>query len=181
MSIINCKVQYIRPKYNNLEEWMKDENNIYIGRAGVVFIDKQRFPKNSSNFANPFKIGKDGNREEVLYKYKTYIIERLKNNILLQHELITMKGKNLGCWCAPEPCHGNILLELIDNISKELYICNFCELKKKGIEMITCSNCNRTLCNDCKYGDDITPEGINCCKLEKNINEVSTKQKTKKT
>jgi hypothetical protein len=44
MSVVNCKVQYIRPKYNNLKEWMNDPNNIYIGRGGVVFIDKKRFP-----------------------------------------------------------------------------------------------------------------------------------------
>lgn len=25
-----------------------------------------------------------------------------------------MKGKNLGCWCHPEPCHEDILLELIE-------------------------------------------------------------------
>lgn len=68
----------------------------------------------------------------------------------------------------------------LDKISTELYECNFCELKKKGIEMNKCDKCNMLLCNDCKYGDDITPEGINCCELEKNINEVSTKQKTKK-
>lgn len=44
MSVVNCKVKHIRPKYNNLEEWIKDENNVYIGRKGVVFIDEKRFP-----------------------------------------------------------------------------------------------------------------------------------------
>jgi len=47
MSVVNCKVKYIRPKYNNLKEWFDDyENNYYIGRAGIVFINKERFPKN---------------------------------------------------------------------------------------------------------------------------------------
>ena len=114
MSIVNCKVQYIRPKYNNLKEWMNDENNIYIGRCGVVFIDKKRFPLESSNFANPYKIGKDGTREEVITKYKEYIENKLENNESLQKELILMKNKNLGCWCYPDMCHGNILLELIN-------------------------------------------------------------------
>ena len=36
MSVVNCKVKFIRPKYNNLEEWTRDENNVYIGRAGVL-------------------------------------------------------------------------------------------------------------------------------------------------
>jgi hypothetical protein len=113
MSVINCKVNFIRPKYSNLKEWMEDKNNVYIARGGVVYIDNQRFPKYSSKFANPFKIGKNGNREEVIDKYKKYIIELLDKNQIMRQELLEMEGKNLGCWCHPEPCHGNILLELI--------------------------------------------------------------------
>lgn len=119
MSVVNCKVKYIRPKYDNLKIWMEDNNNIYVGRAGVVFIkkedgEKERFPKIQSIFANPFKIGKDGSRDDVLEKYRKYIIKKLDNDISLQEELLNLKGKNLGCWCAPEPCHANILLELIN-------------------------------------------------------------------
>lgn len=119
MSIVNCKVQNIRPNYNNLEEWMNDTNNIYIARAGVVFINDKRFPIQSSKFANPYKIGKDGSREEVIAKYKKYITEKLENDDLLISELLLLKGKNLGCWCYPEMCHGNILLELIDKYSNK--------------------------------------------------------------
>lgn len=114
MSVVNCKVKHIRPNYNNLEEWMNDENNIYVGRKGIVFINKKRFPEKSSNFANPYKIGKDGTREEILIKYKNYIIDKLKNNEELKNELLSLKNKKLGCWCYPEMCHGNILLELIN-------------------------------------------------------------------
>ena len=119
MSVVNCKVKYIRPEYDNLKIWMEDSNNVYVGRAGVVFIkkedgEKERFPKRSSIFANPFKIGSDGSRDEVLEKYRIYITKKLDNNNSLQEELLKLEGKNLGCWCAPEPCHANILLELID-------------------------------------------------------------------
>jgi len=115
MSIVNCKVQNIRPKYNNLKEWMEDNNNIYIARSGVVFIDKKRFPKKSSNFSNPYKIGKDGTREEVISKYKIYILEKIKNDEALQIEFNELRGKNLGCWCFPEMCHGNVLLDLLNS------------------------------------------------------------------
>ena len=115
MSVVNCKVKHIRPEYTDLQDWMNDENNIYIGRRGVVFIDKNRFPEKSSNFANPYKIGKDGTREEVLEKYKEYIIDKINNDHELMRELNSMKGKTLGCWCFPERCHGNILLELIES------------------------------------------------------------------
>jgi len=113
-NVINCKVQYLRPKYNNLEEWMKDPNNIYIGRANVVFINKMRFPKKASIFSNPFKIGKDGTREEVCQKYKSFILQKITKDETLKNELLQLKGKNLGCWCFPEMCHGNIICELID-------------------------------------------------------------------
>ena len=113
MSVVNCKVKFIRPQYENLQVWTRDKNNVYIGRAGVVFVNGERFPKKSSPFANPFKIGKDGDREKVIQKYEEYIIEKLNDPDLVK-ELINMKGKNLGCWCHPEPCHGDVLLRLIE-------------------------------------------------------------------
>ena len=61
MPVVNCKV--IRPKYNNLKEWMEDDNNCYIARGGVLFIDNERFSKASSKFCNIFKVGKDGNKK----------------------------------------------------------------------------------------------------------------------
>lgn len=114
MSVVNCKVKYIRPKYNNLKEWIEDENNVYIGRAGVVFIDKQRFPKYASPFCNPFRIRKDGSRDEVIQQYKKYIVERIENEPEFKAMLLLLRGKNLGCWCSPEICHGDILLEIIN-------------------------------------------------------------------
>jgi len=112
MSIVNCKVEHIRPTYNNLKEWTEDNNNVYIERGWVVFFNKQRFPLFSSNFTNPYKIGRDGTREELIDKYRNYITQKLENNKSLQDELIMMKNKNLGCWCYPEMCHGNILSDI---------------------------------------------------------------------
>ena len=113
MSVVNCRVKYIRPTYNNLEEWIANDNNFYIGRAGVIFINKKRYPTKQSVFANPYKIGKDGTRQEVIFKYKEY----LNNDKSLINKLISLKDKNLGCWCYPEYCHGNVLLELIHKYS----------------------------------------------------------------
>lgn len=47
--ILNVRVAHIRPHgYNNLREWMADEENLYIGRAGVVFVEGRRFPPEAS-------------------------------------------------------------------------------------------------------------------------------------
>ena len=111
MSVVNVKVAHIRPFYDDLREWMKDPNNVYIGRAGIVFIDGKRFPSQPSPWANPFKIGQEGTRIEVLEKYRVYIRKKIKTEKL---DLETLRGKRLGCWCHPENCHGDILLEMLE-------------------------------------------------------------------
>lgn len=119
--VINVRVANIRPQYNNLKEWMKDTNNVYIGRCGILVIDNVRYPRENSIWANPYKID-DGNgitRDNVIEKYRTYIIQKIENNDVLKQKLLQMKGKTLGCWCKPEACHGDVLVELIDKYSKE--------------------------------------------------------------
>lgn len=108
MSVVNVKIKYT---HCNLKEWMSDENNIYIGRGRIVFIDGQRFPKSDSIFANPFKIHGD-NRDQVIDSYRTYFYEKIKDDDF-RKEVLKLKGKNLGCWCKPFPCHGDIIAEYL--------------------------------------------------------------------
>ncbi len=121
--VCNCKVQFIRPKYKNLKEWCEDSNNIYIGRPGVVFVEKQRYPKETSKWANPFKLGKDGNRNTVIKNYRKYITQKIASDPET-YCLEELRGKRLGCWCIesngetdklsePLQCHGQVLLELL--------------------------------------------------------------------
>ncbi len=112
MSVINVKVANIRPQHKNLQEWVSDPNNVYVGRAGVVFVDKQRFPKVASIWANPFKVG-EHTREEAIRLYETYIRNKIRTEYGVE-KLLELRGKHLGCWCAPEPCHADVLLRLID-------------------------------------------------------------------
>jgi hypothetical protein len=71
--------------------------DIYIGRP--------------SKWGNPFKIGKDGSREEVIQKYRQWV----STDPMLMTQLATeLKGKVLGCWCKPDACHGDVLAELAD-------------------------------------------------------------------
>ena len=127
--VVNVKVKFIRPEFNNLQEWMENESNVYIGRKGIVFIKneetekKMRWPKSNSPFANPFKIGKDGTIEEILKKYESHIINKLNNSPELVNTLLSLKNKNLGCWCAPKPCHGDILIKLIKKYENKCKKC----------------------------------------------------------
>lgn len=120
MSVVNVKVKNIRPNYQNLKEWVEDTSNVYIGRKGVVFINGERYPKKDSIFANPYKIGKNIDREQVLDLYRKFMEENIQQNkIYYVNELSKLKGKKLGCWCHPEPCHGDILLGLIEKYCKK--------------------------------------------------------------
>ncbi len=116
MSVVNVKVGNIRPQYSNLREWMEDPSNVYIGRGGVVFIDGKRFPSTNSQYANPFKIDKDGTREEVIEKYKLMIEEKISSDNKFKSEIKKLKGKNLGCWCKPEACLGDVLFQIVNNV-----------------------------------------------------------------
>ena len=109
-TVINVSVKHIRPAYANLADWCSDPRHVYIGRAGVVFIEGQRYPKQPSPFANPFKIGRDGSREEVLEKYEALMRQRLAATPYL---LRGLEGKTLGCWCKPAACHGEVLIKLM--------------------------------------------------------------------
>ncbi len=112
----NVKVVNIRPGFKDLKEWCEHPDNVYIGRRGIVFVDKKRYPTEDSIWCNPYKIGKDGDRDEVIQKYEIYIRNRLEKEVGLKDELKRLKDKNLGCWCAPEPCHGDVLIKLIQEI-----------------------------------------------------------------
>jgi hypothetical protein len=98
-----------------------NKKNVYIGRKGVVFISGKdgtrfRYPSKSSLWANPFKI-ENNDREECLRKYREYIVKKIEEENLI-YELLDLKDKILGCWCAPEQCHGHVLQELIELYSK---------------------------------------------------------------
>lgn len=61
-------------------------------------------------WGNPFLIGRDGDRAKVIEKYKRWILRQPK----LLDQLSMLKGKRLGCYCAPLPCHGDFLAKLAD-------------------------------------------------------------------
>lgn len=58
---------------------------------------------------NPFRIGPDGTRDQVIAKYRRWLWNEIRADRVDLKELAALHGKRLGCWCAPEPCHGEVL------------------------------------------------------------------------
>ena len=81
----------------NIEKWLKGPNNVYVGRK--------------SKWGNPFRLAVYKSREVVVDLFKKRILKdkRLKNSV------VELKGKVLGCWCAPSCCHAEVLHHLAGN------------------------------------------------------------------
>ena len=85
--------------------WAEAEGRyVYIGREDRF----GRWP--ASHWHNPFKIGKHGDRSEVIAAYR----DHLEHSPGLKLRLPELRGKVLGCWCHPEPCHGDLLCEAVN-------------------------------------------------------------------
>lgn len=85
----------------------KPTNNVasvYIGRPSM--------------FGNPYRIGVDGTREQVIQKYDIWA----RGMIVLDEEFRTavkkLRGKLLVCWCRPLACHGDALVRLSDELNQ---------------------------------------------------------------
>lgn len=60
-------------------------------------------------WGNPFVIGPDGSRDDVIAKYDKWI----RSQPALLARLPELKGRTLACWCHPKRCHGSVLLKLM--------------------------------------------------------------------
>ena len=76
---------------------------------GAVYIGRQtRNGWRASRWGNPFKPGKNGPQAEVVELYRRWVCDQPD----LMASLDELRGQDLICWCAPGPCHGDVLLEL---------------------------------------------------------------------
>lgn len=69
----------------------------------VVRIDRK------TRWGNPFRVGMHGTREEVVAMFEDHLKKRPDLVEAIKREL---RGKDLVCWCAPLPCHGDVLLRI---------------------------------------------------------------------
>ena len=83
-----------------------DSFGIYVGRPSIL--------------GNPYSIGKDGSRAEVIQLYRIWLWDELKKHSRVYRELIRLlniyrsKGAlSLLCYCAPLPCHAEVIRSCI--------------------------------------------------------------------
>jgi hypothetical protein len=71
---------------------------IYVGRPSI--------------FGNPYVVGEDGTRDEVIQKYRDYLFSSPVRVAMVKERL---RGRDLVCWCSPQACHADVLMEVAND------------------------------------------------------------------
>jgi len=82
----------------------KSAYDVYIGRP--------------SQFGNPFPLDNPGDKREraaVIDQYRVYFEQRVSEDGEFRAAVARLRGLRLGCWCAPRPCHGDVIAAWLDS------------------------------------------------------------------
>lgn len=108
-------------KIIKINKYKRLVNEYYIGRN---FGNLE-----GSVLGNKFKINRDGDRKEVIEKYRRWLWEEVKKKegivwnelMMLVKEVKAGKDIYLSCWCKPLECHGDVIKSCIEWLIKEGY------------------------------------------------------------
>jgi predicted transcriptional regulator len=89
----------LRGPHNSLIEW--------ANAAGLYMRIDRKTP-----WGNPFELPGDGDRDTVIASYEQHYLPYKPS---LTGRIDELNAKALGCWCAPEPCHGDVLKRWAEN------------------------------------------------------------------
>ena len=70
---------------------------------GAVRIDRR------TRWGNPYRIGPDGTRDEVIARYRAHLWRRIRSGEIALADLAAIDGCVYACWRHPRPCHGTVL------------------------------------------------------------------------
>lgn len=91
----------------NLTEVADDKWDVYIGRAN------QYYELSRSKFANPFRLS-EFSRPAAIDLYKLWFYYRLRTDEEFRDAAEGLRGQTLACYCVPDACHGEVILQWLD-------------------------------------------------------------------
>ena len=111
-TVVNVRVAELRKRgYNSFEEWAAVPGHVYIGRNMCAYVPGTT----KSKWANPFPVKKFADEVEPVraccQAYYDYVVA---DKALLWQIDELASATELGCWCKPEMCHGDVLTYLLD-------------------------------------------------------------------
>jgi hypothetical protein len=112
---------------------MKWEQMKILNRRRFHVLPENAVPvSRGTPFGNPFEIGRDGDRREVIDKYRVYFHDRIKSNKRFKNDVLQLLGKDLVCWCAPLPCHAQVIIDWLR--SREVAMLELKAQRARGVE-----------------------------------------------
>lgn len=84
---------------NRLSADVTKDQTLYVGRP--------------TDYGNPFKIGPDGNRDDVIRKFTEWWLHD-DRTALRKRAVIECRDKILLCWCFPDRCHANVIADYVN-------------------------------------------------------------------
>jgi hypothetical protein len=123
-AIVSRAAEIAKPEY----EWTENElsRRAVVEAGGTVVVNMHqdsdrallhwakstnRFTRidRSSDWGNPFEMSADGDRDTVCDSYEIFFPRKFS----LHNRLDELRGKVLGCWCYPQRCHGDYLVNKV--------------------------------------------------------------------
>lgn len=113
-----------KPKFTYIYECLFNKIPIRYIKDKITFVsnkdrgeDFDTYCGRGTLWGNPYAIGIDGDRDEVIRKFK-YDFDRdyLKGGKEFKEKLKGLRGNVFGCHCKPYACHGDILAQYLNEI-----------------------------------------------------------------
>ena len=80
--------------------------DVYIGRAGKG---------KDGTFGNPYRVSRWVDVEQALVSFRLYFLNRIDTDPEFKKRVLELRGKRLGCFCAPGLCHGDVISEWVNS------------------------------------------------------------------
>lgn len=88
-----------------------EKDYVYIGRSGQ---------NTATKYGNPYTMNVESERADVIKAFRDHAWKMLQSGEWNELEVIEeLNGKVLGCFCAPKPCHGEVLISLVQYLCKK--------------------------------------------------------------
>jgi len=84
---------------------------VYIGRTAKI-------TGSPNPLSNPYEIGKDGTRKEVIQKFAYDFRVKWRLNPEFRKAVLDCAGKTLVCSCKPDDCHGDVISLFVDTLKE---------------------------------------------------------------
>jgi hypothetical protein len=98
------------------KQFVRNDNQIYIGRGSPFGNPFTHLPL--SRTKAQFHVETE---EESMIRYEAWLRERLAKEPGLRQKVLKLDGHELVCYCKPRPCHGDIIVKLIEELKNVIH------------------------------------------------------------